>query len=491
MSAGALLAIAAVAVAILLLLVIKFKMSAFVGLLLVSLGTGLATGIPLAEIIPVMTAGMGKTLGSVMIVVGLGAMLGRVIEVAGGAESLAQYFTAKLGVKRVVAAVTIAAFILGIPVFFDVGFIILAPIVFGFAKVAKVNPLKIGLPVAGVMLTVHVVLPPHPGPVAAAGILGVDAGHMILVGLPLAALASVVGYFSTKLFRIDKLTLGDSPAAASIATTTAAAGDGSGNGTGSDSGTGSGAGSGNGTGSGAGNGSGSGGTVITAPRVKPPSALTVCALILLPILQIMVGTVGMMQTEEGTQAHGVFSFVGASPFALLVAVIVAYLVIGHQQRWDLEKRGSILDSALPSVAVIVFVTGAGGVFANVLVESGIGKALSDALLATNIPIILMGFVLAIVLRAAQGSATVAILTTAGLLAEPMALAGYTSLQATLVTIAMCFGGMALSHINDSGFWIVTKYLGLSVQDGLKSWTLLTTIIGVAGFVFTWLLFALV
>ncbi|VDG77221.1 H+/anion permease [Actinobaculum suis] len=471
MSAGALLAIAAVAVAILLLLVIKFKMSAFVGLLLVSLGTGLATGIPLAEIIPVMTEGMGKTLGSVMIVVGLGAMLGRVIEVAGGAESLAQYFTAKLGVKRVVAAVTIAAFILGIPVFFDVGFIILAPIVFGFAKVAKVNPLKIGLPVAGVMLTVHVVLPPHPGPVAAAGILGVDAGHMILVGLPLAALASAVGYFSTKLFRIDKLTLGDSPAAASVATTAAAAGDGSGNGTGS--------------------GSGGGGTVITAPRVKPPSALTVCALILLPIVQIMVGTVGMMQTEEGTQAHGVFSFVGASPFALLVAVIVAYLVIGHQQRWDLEKRGSILDSALPSVAVIVFVTGAGGVFANVLVESGIGKALSDALLATNIPIILMGFVLAIVLRAAQGSATVAILTTAGLLAEPMALAGYTSLQATLVTIAMCFGGMALSHINDSGFWIVTKYLGLSVQDGLKSWTLLTTIIGVAGFVFTWLLFALV
>ncbi|MDO5747701.1 MAG: GntP family transporter [Actinomycetaceae bacterium] len=466
MSAGILLLIAAIAVALLLFLVIKVKMSAFVGLLLVSFGTALAAGISIQDVVPTMVEGMGKTLGSVMIVVGLGAMLGRLIEVAGGAESLAHYFTKKLGVAKVIGAVTIAAFILGIPVFFDVGFIILAPIIFGFAKVAKLNPLKIGLPVAAVMLTVHVALPPHPGPVAAAEILGVNAGTMILVALPICALTAVIGFFAARWIRTDSIILGESPAAAFL------------------------------------EGTEIGGTAVssennespgtgTLQKIAAPGALTVCVLILLPIVQIMVGTVGMMSVEKETTAHNILSMIGASPIALLVAVLVAYLVIGGQQKWSLEQRGSILDSALPAVAVIVFVTGAGGVFANVLVTSGIGKALSDALVATHIPLILMGFVIAVTLRASQGSATVAILTAAGLLAQPMIDAGFTPLQTTLATIAMCFGGLGFSHINDSGFWIVTKYLGLSVKDGLKTWTVLTTIFGIVGFLLTWLAFLFV
>lgn len=448
MSAGILLLIAIIAVALLLLLVIKLRMSAFVGLLLVSFGTALATGIPVQDVVPTLIEGMGKTLGSVMIVVGLGAMLGRVVEVAGGAESLAQYFTDKLGVKRVIGAVTIAAFILGIPVFFDVGFIILAPLVFGFAKVAKINPLKLGLPVAAVLLTVHVALPPHPGPVAAAEILKVDAGTMILLGLPICAVTAAIGFFAARLIRSEKVTMGTSPASQFLESQ-------------------------------------------TERTVKAPSALTVCVIILLPIVQIMLGTVGTMMVDSESTAHHWFSLIGASAFALLVAVLVAYLVIGSQQRWSLAERGSILDSALPAVAVIVFVTGAGGVFANVLVKSGIGTALSDTLVATNIPLLLMGFIIALALRASQGSATVAILTAAGLMAQPMIDAGYSPIQLTLATIAMCFGGMGLSHINDSGFWIVTKYLGLSVKDGLKTWTLLSTIFSVVGFLLTWGLFLVV
>lgn len=460
MSAGMLLFIAAVAVAVLLFLVIKVRMSAFVGLLLVALGTALATGIPIAEVVPTMIAGMGKTLGNVMMIVGLGAMLGRLIEVAGGAESLAQYFTDKLGVGRVVGAVTIAAFILGIPVFFDVGFIILAPIIFGFAKVAKIDPLKIGLPVGAVMLTVHVAMPPHPGPVAAAEILGVDPGAMIMAALPITAVTGVIGFFAAKLIKTDKIVMGPSPAAEFLDEDFE------------------------------GEIGGTAGSSVKQ-KIKPPSAPVVTALILLPILQIMVGTVGMMQAEAESTAHNIFSFVGASAFALLVAVLIAYLTIGHQQGWSLEKRGSILDSALPAVAVIVFVTGAGGVFANVLVESGIGDALSGVLVSTRMPLILMGFIIAATLRVSQGSATVAILTAAGLLAQPMIDAGYTPLQSTLVTIAMCFGGLGLSHINDSGFWIVTKYLGLSVKDGLKSWTVLTTIFSIVGFILTTIVFVIV
>ena len=451
MGAASLLGIAVGAIVLLLILVIRIKMSAFVALLLVAFGTALASGIALTDVVPTMTEGMGKTLSSVMIVVGLGAMLGRLIEVSGGADALAEKFSAVLGPKRVVAAVTAAAFVLGIPVFFDVGFIILAPIVFGFARVAKLNPLVLGLPVAGAMLTVHVALPPHPGPVAAAGITGADVGLMLLIGLPIAAVTAVVGYFASKLIKAEKYELLESPATKSA--------------------------------------------VIHDEAVDGPKRVlgagTVLALILLPILQIMVGTVGNMTLAEGSTARGLAGMIGSSPIALLTAVIVGYLVVGHNQKWSLDKRGSVLDSALPDVAVIVFVTGAGGVFANVLVTSGIGAAFSEALIAINMPIILAGFLISLALRASQGSATVAILTAAGLLAQPILDAGYNPTQMTLVTLAIAFGGLGLSHINDSGFWIVTKYLGLSVKDGLKTWTVLSTILGVTGFLLTWGVFALV
>ena len=212
MGTTGLLLTAVAAVAVLLVLVIKIELPAFVAMLLVAMGTALVTGIPLADVVPALVKGMGNVLGSVAIVVGLGSMLGRLIEESGGADHLAYVFTEKLGRKRVIAAVTIAAFILGIPVFFDVGFIILAPLVFGFAKVAGINPLKIGLPVGAVLLTVHVTLPPHPGPVAAAAQVGADVGLMTIVGLAIGAVVAVVGFFAAKLFKVDKIVLGESPA---------------------------------------------------------------------------------------------------------------------------------------------------------------------------------------------------------------------------------------------------------------------------------------
>ncbi len=196
MSTSLLLLIAVLGVVLLLLMVIKAKVQPFVALLVVSLLVALASGIPTGEVMKVMTAGMGGVLGSVTIIIGLGAMLGRMIEHSGGAESLAQRFSQGLGPKHTVAALTLAAFILGIPVFFDVGFIILAPIIYGFAKVAKVSPLKFGLPMAGVMLTVHVALPPHPGPVAAAGLLNADIGWLTIIGLAICIPVGVIGYFA-------------------------------------------------------------------------------------------------------------------------------------------------------------------------------------------------------------------------------------------------------------------------------------------------------
>ena len=449
MSATVLLILAAGAIAVLLVLVIRARMSAFVSMILVSMVLALAARIPVGDVVQTMLDGMGKTLGTVAMIVGLGAMLGRAIEAAGGAETLADRFTRILGRHRVIAAVTAASFILGIPIFFDVGFIILAPIVFGFAHIARISPLKIGLPVAATLMTLHVVIPPHPGPVASAATLGVDVGLLTIISMPVCAAVVVAAFYAARLFKVDSIVLEGSPLGSAQESAESAY---------------------------------QPGGVIARPHATGPG--TVVFLIVEPIAQIMLGTVGQMLTAEGTAAHAVLGFLGSSTTALLTAVLLAYVIIGHQQGWNLEQRGKVLDSALPDVATIVFVTGAGGVFAGVLVASGIGNALAQALAGIHMPIIVTAFVISLALRASQGSATVAILTTGGLLADAIAAGGYSAVQVVLIQMAIGFGALGLSHISDSGFWIVTKYMGLSVKDGLKTWTALSTIAGLVGFALT-------
>ncbi|WP_273849008.1 GntP family transporter [Serratia liquefaciens] len=452
MSTSMLLMIAVLGVVLLLLMVIKAKIQPFVALLVVSLLVALASGIPTGEVMKVMTAGMGGVLGSVTIIIGLGAMLGRMIEHSGGAESLAQRFSKALGPKHTVAALTIAAFILGIPVFFDVGFIILAPIIYGFAKVAKVSPLKFGLPMAGVMLAVHVALPPHPGPVAAAGLLNADIGWLTIIGLAICIPVGVIGYFTAKHLNrktyplsievLEQLQLAAPEPAPE-------------------------------------------GKAPLSDRINPPGAGLVAALIVIPIAIIMLGTVSATLLEQGSALRDTLSLLGSPAVALMIALLLAFYFLAIRRGWSLQHTSDVMGGALPTAAVVILVTGAGGVFGKVLVESGVGKALAEVLTTIGLPLIPAAFIISLALRASQGSATVAILTTGGLLSE--AVSGLNQLQLVLVTLATCFGGLGLSHVNDSGFWIVTKYLGLSVADGLKTWTVLTTILGLSGFLFTWLL----
>ncbi|MFK3841311.1 MULTISPECIES: GntP family transporter [Serratia] len=456
MSTSMLLMIAVFGVVLLLLMVIKAKIQPFVALLVVSLLVALASGIPTGEVMKVMTAGMGGVLGSVTIIIGLGAMLGRMIEHSGGAESLAQRFSKALGPKRTIAALTIAAFILGIPVFFDVGFIILAPIIYGFAKVAKVSPLKFGLPMAGVMLTVHVALPPHPGPVAAAGLLNADIGWLTILGLAICIPVGIIGYFTANRLNrksyplsievLEQLQLAAPEPAPE-------------------------------------------GKAPLSDRINPPSAGLVAALIVIPIAIIMLGTVSATLLEPGLALRDTLSLIGSPAVALMIALLLAFYFLAIRRGWSLQHTSDVMGGALPTAAVVILVTGAGGVFGKVLVESGVGKALADVLTTIGLPLIPAAFIISLALRASQGSATVAILTTGGLLSE--AVSGLNPLQLVLVTLATCFGGLGLSHVNDSGFWIVTKYLGLSVADGLKTWTVLTTILGLSGFLFTWLLWLVV
>ncbi|MEE2521888.1 GntP family transporter [Pseudarthrobacter sp. J75] len=464
MSALALLAIAAAGVALLLVAVIKFKIPAFLALLVVSVSVALVAGIPLPDVIKTVTEGMGGTLGSVAILVGLGAMLGKMIEISGGAQALAGKFTQLLGPRRVIAALTAAAFLLAIPVFFDVGFIILIPIIYGFAKAAGVNPVKIGLPVGAIMLAIHVVVPPHPGVVGGAGILGADIGWATILGLALCIPVGVLGYFlARKLNRRDFTML---PATAEQFRLF-----------------------GSGT-SQVEKEAGHGGVAVKTEVKTAPSPAMIITLIVLPILMIMVGTVGAVILPKDSFPAQLAAFVGAPLIALLTALGLAYYFLGIRRGWSSQHTGEVMDSALAPTAIVILVTGAGGVFGKVLTVSGIGKALAEGLQSVGLPVIVMAFILAAVLRASQGSATVAIITTSGLLAASVADGGFSPLQTALILVAIGFGAFGLSHVNDSGFWIVTRYLGLSVADGLRTWTVLTTALGLAGFALTFLVWVL-
>lgn len=446
MSTALLLAIATASIVILLLLVIKAKVHPFVALLIVSLLVAIATGIPAEKIMETIITGMGGLLGHITIIIVLGAMLGAIIEASGGAESLAQRFSKTLGLKRTVAALTMAAFILGIPVFFEVGFIIVIPLIYGFTKVARVSPLKFGLPMAGVMLTVHVALPTHPGAAAAAGILHTDMGWLMMLGIAISVPVGIIGYYVAKVMNrrhyhlsvevLEQLQMAKPEGQEK------------------------------------------------KHEPAPPGALTISGLIVVPIVLIVLGTLSHTLLAEGSLLRNVMTVIGTPPIALLIALGLAAWLLGVRRGWSKDKLEDLTGRAIPTSASVILVAGAGGAFGKVLVESGVGKALAVTLETLHLPLVPAAFILSLALRASQGSATVAILTTSGLLTQ--AVTGVTDMQRVLVTLAACFGGLGLSHVNDAGFWVVTRYLGLSVADGLRTWTVLTTIIGLSGFVLTWL-----
>lgn len=452
---------------LLLLLIIRFKMQAFYALILVSIIVGLAAGLPMTTIpadgdaperlgvIQAIIAGVGGTLGSVAVLVALGSMLGKIIEVSGGAESLAGRFTSWLGPKRVGVALVIAAGILAIPVFFDAGFIILIPIIFAFSKVAGLSPVKFGLPVAGIMLAVHVAVPPHPGIVGGSAILGADIGWVTVLSLgtsiPLAALAFFVGaWLNRREYAMIEATKVMFDSFGTAESEVKAGGLGAGE--------------------------------------KAPGAGVVLSLILLPLVMIMLGTAVAPAFPADSFWRGLLTMIGQPIFALMVAIAAAMYLLGVRRGWSAAHLGEVMESSLPSAAVIILITGAGGAFGRILTETGIGGAVAETLSATGMPLLLAAFLISQIMRAAQGSATVAIVTTAGLLLPTVTALGLDTVHTALVAIAIGYGALGLSHVNDSGFWVVTRYLGLSVKDGLRTWTPLTTVLGVSGFLLTALLY---
>ncbi|WP_407560274.1 GntP family permease [Streptomyces sp. 184] len=451
MDAGPLLAIAGAAVAVLLFMVIYLRVHAFLALVTISILTAFAAGIPAAQVIPVATEGFGTTLGSVALLVGLGAMLGRLVEVSGGAQSLADTMIQKFGEDRAPFALGVASLIFGFPIFFDAGLVVMLPIVFTVARRLGGGVLRYGLPAAGAFSVMHVFVPPHPGPVAATELLGADVGLVVLIGVVMAVPIWYVTSYLYGLWIGEKIVL-EVP---DILT----------------------------------------GGPEEEKQEAPPSAGTVIALLLLPLVLIFANT-GLDTARaagwvEGTESwYNVARALGSTPVALLLTVFVASYVLGTRRGKGLETIEKLVDSALGPVCAIILITGAGGMFGGVLRASGIGDALADAMSDLGLPVIVVAYVVATALRIAQGSATVALTTAAGLIQPVVLDADYNAVQLAAIVLATAAGSVTASHVNDSGFWLVGRFFNMDVKTTLKTWTVMETTIGLSAFGLASLLFVI-
>lgn len=460
--ANALLGIAAAAIALILILIIKFKVHAFLTLVIVSVLTALAARIPLTNLYDVVMDGFNSTLGSVGILVGLGAMLGKLVENSGGAQVLADFMIDKFGEKRAPMALGAASLILGFPMFFDAGLVVMLPIVFAVAHRLGGPILLYAFPTAIAFSVMHVFVPPHPGPVAASTFYGTNLGLLMLVGIIVAIPTFYVtgvlwGRYCAKKF--PQINIANSIFGS------------------------------------------------TAEEVKnPPHVGTVICMLLLPMVLILLNTgVDFMIKADVFGDYGVDPknpmahvdlpllaqvgiLLGKSGIALLISVIVAIPVLGTRRSVRGTAMEKLLDSSLAPIASVVFITGAGGMFGGVLRKSGIGDALKDQLSDTGMPVILAVYLIAVALRLAQGSATVALTTAAGLMSATVLAGDFSDLQIIAITLATAAGSVFASHVNDSGFWLVGRLLGMDTATTLRTWTIQQALESLMVFAFSVALF---
>ncbi|MDO4429840.1 MAG: GntP family permease [Lonepinella koalarum] len=430
-------------IALLLLLIIKFKVHAFVALVLVSLLTALATGMPVDKILPTLLNGFGSTLASVALLVGLGAMIGRLLEITGGAKVLADTLINKFGEKKAPFALGVASLLFGFPIFFDAGLVVMLPIIFSVAKQFGGSLFRYAFPAAGAFAVTHAFLPPHPGPVAAGDILGANIGLLTIIGVILAlptwySATYLYGLYLGKKFNLPlpKSFLNSAP--------------------------------------------------INETAVQnPPSFKKVLVILLLPLCLIMLDTVlNTLAVAKVIDGSAVWvqslRLIGKTPIALLISLLVTILLLKEQRSF--EQIEKICDNALGPICAIVLVTGAGGMFGGVLRTSGIGDVLAKMFADTGMPVIVAAFLISTALRIAQGSATVALTTTSALIAPMVAATtGLSQFDLCFIVIAIASGATAFSHVNDSGFWLVSRFLEMDTKTTLKTWTVMETLIGIVGF----------
>jgi Gnt-I system low-affinity gluconate transporter len=427
--------VAGAGIALLLFLVIALRVPAFLALLVTSLLVGLASGLEPAHVIDSIKNGMGGTLGFVAIVVGLGAILGQILESSGGIERIADSLIRSFGPEKTQWSLGVTGFIVAIPVFFDVAFIILAPLLYGLANRSGRSLLYYAIPLLAGLAITHSFIPPTPGPIAVAELIRADLGWVILFGVMTGIPAMVIAGPWFGKFIANKIFIAVPEAHRD--------------------------------------------QTITSNTPSPYFAW-VASIVLLPLFLIMLATTAPFLLAENSRLLTTISFLGHPFVALTIATIFALIVARKKCDLSRESLLNIANKGLEPAGVVILITGAGGAFKQVLIDSGVGQMLASVFVEAQFSVFILGFLIAAITRIAQGSATVAMITGAGLMAPILELQPMSAASLGLLVIAISSGATILSHVNDSGFWLVSRYLGMSEKETLKTWTVMTTLISLTG-----------
>jgi len=411
------------------------RVPAFLALLITSLLVGLSSGLEPQQVIDSIKNGMGGTLGFVAIVVGLGAILGQILESSGGIQRIADSLIQSFGSGKIQWSLGVTGFIVAIPVFFDVAFIILAPLLYGLANRSGRSLLYYAIPLLAGLAITHSFIPPTPGPIAVAELVKADLGWVILFGALAGIPAMIIAGPWFGQFIANRLFVPVPEAHRDQS---------------------------------------------TAADVSAPSFAWMSSIILLPLVLIMLATTAPFVLVAESPLLTVVSFLGHPFVALTIATILALIIA--RKKCDLSREAllNIANKGLEPAGVVILITGAGGAFKQVLIDSGVGQMLASVFIEAQFSVFILGFLIAAITRVAQGSATVAMITGAGLMAPILELQPMSAPSLGLLVIAISSGATILSHVNDSGFWLVSRYLGLSEKDTLKTWTVMTTLISLVG-----------
>jgi len=440
-----LLLIVLASIVVLLLLITWAKMNPFVALLITAIGVGIATDMPIIApnpetpgIIDSIKAGMGNTLGFLAIVLALGTMLGKMMAESGGAERIARTLIDKFGKKNVHWAMMFVAFIVGIPVFFQVGFVLLIPLVFTIALETGISLVAVGIPLIAGLSVVHGLVPPHPAAMAAVGIFKADVGltilYSLIVGLPTAIVAGPLygKWIGKRIHKTVPKDIGEQ-------------------------------------------------LTTNAKDLKDlPGFLNTVFTILIPVLLMLIASVAEIYVDKNTTTYEALKFIGDPIVALLIATVYSFFSLGYARGLNRDKVLKFTNDALAPTASILLVIGAGGAFNKILLDSGIGQEIADMATHSHISPLLLGWGIAALIRVATGSATVSMMTAAGIVAPIAAAMPGTNLE--LLVLATGAGSLILSHVNDSGFWLIKEYFGMTVKETLLTWTAMETIISVVALI---------
>jgi GntP family gluconate:H+ symporter len=483
-SNSVLLLAALLGIATVVVLITWLKMHPFLALILGSAVLGLVAGLGPTPTVNSFVAGLGSTVGSVGLLIALGAMVGGLLADSGGAERIVQTITDRVSGGALPWAMAGAAALIGIPLFFEVGVVLLIPIVLLVARRTNQPLMRVGIPALAGLSVLHGFIPPHPGPLAAIGVLNADLGTTLALGLLIAIPCVIVagpifGSFITKYVPVHAPALLDAGDRTAVG-----AGSRTGGSAGSRVGGSSGAGGditrpeADATGTDAGVG-GPDTTDVGGPRRQPRFGATV-ATVLLPVLLMLLRAVGEIALDEGTKPRQFLEVIGNPVVALLAGVLFGMVTLGLGSGMDKARISGTVGGALPAIAGILLIVAAGGGFKQTLVDAGVGNVIADWAKDANISALLLAWLVAVGIRLATGSATVATITAAGIV-TPLA-EGMDKPGVALLVLAIGAGSLFFSHVNDAGFWLVKEYFGLTVGQTIKTWSVMETLISVVGLI---------